>query len=211
MNDQVNAFRALLETLDRVGAENAVNQALATLTPIQVIDRIVVPALEEIGRAWESGEVALSQVYMSGRICEALVEAVLPPSDPDRKHQPRSAIVTLSDFHMMGKRIVYSHMRASGFELFDYGRMDVDELVDRVLADKIRVLMISVLMLPSALKVADVCRRLKEAGLAVRVIVGGAPFLFDENLWREVGADAMGRNAAEAVTLVSEWMEEMEA
>ena len=43
MNDQVNAFRALLETLDRVGAENAVNQALATLTPIQVIDRIVVP------------------------------------------------------------------------------------------------------------------------------------------------------------------------
>ena len=160
MNDQVNAFRALLETLDRVGAENAVNQALATLTPIQVIDRIVVPALEEIGRAWESGEVALSQVYMSGRICEALVEAVLPPSDPDRKHQPRSAIVTLSDFHMMGKRIVYSHMRASGFELFDYGRMDVDELVDRVLADKIRVLMISVLMLPSALKVADVCRRL---------------------------------------------------
>jgi methanogenic corrinoid protein MtbC1 len=148
---------------------------------------------------------------MSGRICEALVEAVLPPSDPDRKHQPRSAIVTLSDFHMMGKRIVYSHMRASGFELFDYGRMDVDELVDRVLADKIRVLMISVLMLPSALKVADVCRRLKEAGLAVRVIVGGAPFLFDENLWREVGADAMGRNAAEAVTLVSEWMEEMEA
>jgi len=167
MNDQVNAFRALLETLDRVGAENAVNQALATLTPIQVIDRIVVPALEEIGRAWESGEVALSQVYMSGRICEALVEAVLPPSDPDRKHQPRSAIVTLSDFHMMGKRIVYSHMRASGFELFDYGRMDVDELVDRVLADKIRVLMISVLMLPSALKVADVCRRLNEAGLAV--------------------------------------------
>lgn len=62
MNDQENAFRALLETLDRVGAENAVNQALATLTPIQVIDRIVVPALEEIGRAWESGEVA-SQIH----------------------------------------------------------------------------------------------------------------------------------------------------
>ena len=45
----------------------------------------------------------------------------------------------------------------------------------------------------------------------MRVVVGGAPFLFGENLWRGVGADAMGRNAAEAVTLVSEWMEEMEA
>jgi methanogenic corrinoid protein MtbC1 len=73
--------------------------------------------------------VALSQVYMAGRFCEALVERVLPPSDPDRKHQPRSAIVALNDHHLLGKRIVYAQMRASGFELFDYGRMDVPELV----------------------------------------------------------------------------------
>ena len=96
-----------------------------------MVDQVVVPALEQIGLAWEKGDVALSQVYMSGRICEELVEQVLPPSDPDRKHQPRSAIVVLCDYHMLGKRIVYSQMRASGFELFDYGRMDVDELVER--------------------------------------------------------------------------------
>ena len=51
----------------------------------------------------------------------------------------------------------------------------------------------------------------KEAGVVVRVIVGGAPFLFDDKLWREVGADAMGRNAAEAVALVGGWMQEMDA
>jgi PAS domain S-box-containing protein len=86
---------------------------------------LVVPALEQMGSAWQDGSVALSQVYMAGRFCEELVERVLPPSDPDRKHQPRSAIVLLNDYHMLGKRIVYSVMRASGFELFDYGRMDV--------------------------------------------------------------------------------------
>ena len=153
--------------------------------------------------------MALSQVYMSGRICEELVEQVLPPSDPDRKHQPRSAIVVLCDYHMLGKRIVYSQMRASGFELFDYGRMDVDELVERALADQIRVLLISVLMLPSALKVKQVCARLKAAGAPIRIAVGGAPFLFDDRLWQEVGADAMGHNAADAVSLVEGWMREM--
>lgn len=52
----------------------------------------------------------------------------------------------------------------------------------------------------------------KDCGCGVvRLRGGGAPFLFDENLWREVGADAMGRNAAEAVTLVSEWMQGMKA
>ncbi|MBT9495924.1 MAG: cobalamin-dependent protein [Zoogloea sp.] len=210
MNEWIVSFRAALETLDRLGAESVVNQALAHLTPILVVDQIVVPALEQIGLAWEQGDIALSQVYMSGRICEELVEQLLPPSDPDRKHQPRSAIVVLSDYHMLGKRIVYSQMRASGFELFDYGRMDVDELVKRVLADNIRVLLISVLMLPSALKVGQVCTRLKAAGLPVKVVVGGAPFLFDDKLWSEVGADAMGRNAAEAVTIVERWMREMQ-
>jgi methanogenic corrinoid protein MtbC1 len=107
---------------------------------------------------------------------------------------------------MLGKRIVYSLMRASGFELFDYGRMDVDELVARVLAEKIRVLLISVLILPSALKVREVCTRLKAEGAPIKVAVGGAPFLFDDQLWREVGADAMGRSAADAVAIVNDWM-----
>jgi len=210
MNAWINPFADALEKLDRIGAERVFNQALSQLTPIQTIENVVVPALDRIGLAWEQGDVALSQIYMSGRICEELVDRVLPPSDPDRKHQPRSAIVVLSDYHMLGKRIVYSVMRASGFELFDYGRMDVDQLVERALADKIRVLLISVLMLPSALKVGEVCARLKAAGAPVKVAVGGAPFLFDAKLWQEVGADAMGASAADAVAIVQRWMEEMQ-
>jgi methanogenic corrinoid protein MtbC1 len=169
----------------------------------------VVPALQHIGQAWDEGSVALSQVYMAGRFCEALVERVLPPSDPDRKHQPRSAIVALNDHHLLGKRIVYAQMRASGFELFDYGRMEVPELVARVQADRVRVLLVSVLMLPSALQVREVCARLKSADSGIRVLVGGAPFLFDAQLWREVGADAMGHSASDAVTIVERWMGDM--
>lgn len=210
MDTLIRNFRESLEELDRLRAETLFRDALQSLTPIQAVERLVVPALEQIGAGWEAGDVALSQVYMSGRFCEELVEHVLPPSDPDRKHQPRSAIVVLGDYHMLGKRIVYSVMRASGFELFDYGRMEVDELVERVLADRLRVLLISVLILPSALRVREVCRRLREAGAPVRVLVGGAPFLFDAEMWREVGADAMGRNAAEAVGIVTGWMGELQ-
>jgi methanogenic corrinoid protein MtbC1 len=210
MDERIAQFQEALESLDKIRADALFREALKEQTPIQVVERLVVPTLERVGQAWHDGTVALSQVYMSGRFCEELVERVLPPSDPDRKHQPRSAIVVLSDYHMLGKRIVYSVMRASGFELFDYGRMDVDELVARVLADKLRVLMISVLILPSALKVGEVCAKLKAAGAPVKVLVGGAPFLFDEQMWREVGADAMGSSAAEAVSIVEGWMGELQ-
>ncbi len=201
-------FREALATLDRIKAETLFQKALAGRSAIEAVEGIVVPALEQIGQAWNEGSIALSQVYLSGRLCEELVEQALPPSDPDRKHQPRSAIVVLNDYHTLGKRIVYSVMRASGYELFDYGRMDVDELVARAHADRIGVLLISVLMLPSALKVREVRAGLEARGARVKIAVGGAPFLFDPELWREVGADAMGHTAADAVGIVAGWMEE---
>ncbi|MEI6600857.1 MAG: cobalamin-dependent protein [Comamonadaceae bacterium] len=210
MKQLIEQFQQSLAALDRVKADALFQEALATMAPIQAVEQLVVPSLEHIGAAWHRGDLALSQVYMSGRFCEALVDGALPPSDPDRKHQPRSAIVVLSDYHDLGKRIVYSIMRASGFELFDYGRMDVDQLVERAIADQLRVLMISVLILPSALKVKQVCSRLKERGVDVKVVVGGAPFLFDAQLWQDVGADAMGSSASEAVAIVERLMGAMQ-
>ncbi len=208
MEQEIDRFCAALEALDRVRAEAIFYGALARMPPVQAIERLVVPALDQMGRGWQEGRVALSQVYMGSRYCEELVGRVLPPSDPDRKRQPRAAIAVLDDHHLLGKQIVYSVLRASGFELFDYGSLGREELVERVLADRLEVLLISVLMLPSALGVAAVVAQLRARGSAVRIAVGGAPFLFDAGLWREVGADAMGRNAADAVKLLEGWMGE---
>ena len=209
MDELPSQFRDALESLDRPRIEALFQRALASQTPMQVLETLVAPALEQMGEAWNAGRISLSQIYMASRICEEMVERILPAMAPERKGQPRHAIVVLSDYHMLGRRIVLAVMRASGFDIMDYGRMDVDELVQRVLDDDVRILLISVLMLPAALKVKAVRARLDASGRKVRIAVGGAPFLFDAELWREVGADAMGRNAADAVSIVQRWMEEM--
>lgn len=205
----IQEFRDALASLDRVRAEAAFLRALSEKSAIVAVEELVAPALTQLGEDWREGTVALSQIYMSGRYCEELVESALPPSDPDRKRQPRSAIVVLGDYHSLGKRIVYSVLRASGFEIFDYGRMEADALVERALADRIRVLLISVLMLPSALNVRAVRDRLDACGAEVKIAVGGAPFAFDPELWREVGADAMGHTASDAIRILEGWMGEM--
>jgi methanogenic corrinoid protein MtbC1 len=209
MDELPSQFRYALESLDRPRIEALFRHALASQTPMQVLETLVAPALEQMGEEWNAGRTSLSQIYMSSRICEDMVARVLPPMAPERKGQPRHAIVVLSDYHVLGKRIVLAVMRASGFDILDYGRMDVDELVQRVLADNVKILLISVLMLPAALKVKAVRSKLDASGRQVRIAVGGAPFLFDAELWREVGADAMGRNAADAVSIVQRWMEEL--
>ena len=169
---------------------------------MEQLKQIVVPALERIGSGWETGRIALTQIYMAGRICEELVEKILPREAPDRKHQPEMAITVLKDYHLLGKRIVLSALRASGYELKDYGRMDVDELVQQTLEDKIELLFISALMLPSALQVESVKEQLDQSKSPPRIVVGGAPFRMDETLWKEVGADAMGFDPSDAVTLI---------
>jgi hypothetical protein len=76
--------RALL-SLDRLTARRVLLQANSQWTPIQRVEKLVVPALLHIGEEWEAGRVALSQIYMSGRICEDLVTEILPIGDPGRK------------------------------------------------------------------------------------------------------------------------------
>lgn len=197
-----------LAALDRPRIEALVQQAIDRSDPMHAVEEVMVPALIRLGNEWSDGRIALSQIYMSSRICEDIVERILPTPASVSKNQPRIAIAVLSDYHSLGKRIVLSVMRASGFDILDYGRMEVDELVERVLADNVKILLISTLMLPSALKVRDVRAALDARDSRVRIAVGGAPFLFDSELWHEVGADAMGRNAPEAVTIVRRWQED---
>ena len=46
------------------------------MSPIQLAEKVVAPALERIGDDWKAGDASLSQVYMSGRICEKLVDEI---------------------------------------------------------------------------------------------------------------------------------------
>jgi methanogenic corrinoid protein MtbC1 len=199
----IDRFEQALLSVDRLGARHILTASRGGQTPLQLVESLVLPALERIGEGWEQGQIALSQVYMSGRVCEELVDSILPPDSSIRGNQPRMAIAVLEDYHLLGKRIVYSALRASGFELLDYGRVDVDGLVRQVREDEIQILLISTLMLPSALRVRDLRSRLDESGLDVKIVVGGAPFRFDDQLWLEVGANAAGRNASEAMNIVT--------
>lgn len=196
-------FKDYLLSMDRTGAEIIIQELTKSNHPFQIAENLITPVLEEIGREWEEGELALSQVYMSGRICEELIDLILPPKNPDRKNNPKIAVATLEDHHILGKRIVYSILRATGYDLFDYNTVNGEELVSKTLEDSIEVLLISTLMLPSAIKAGEVISKLKKANPGIKIMVGGAPFRFDPSLGKEIGADRTGKNASEAIDFLN--------
>lgn len=205
MSARLDEFESALLALDRVRVTELLDAVAASQTPLLAVESLIRPALERIGKLWEDNRCALSQVYMSGRICEEMVDILLGPAVTTPRIAPgnaRLALAVLDDYHLLGKQIVRTVLRAAGWPVLDYGRQTVAELVARTCADQIDILMISTLMLPSALQVREVTTQLRTVSPRTRIVVGGAPFRFDPELWKEVGADAMGMNAAEAVAIV---------
>lgn len=209
LTGHIHEFEHAVLTLDRLRAQGVLASIPGLTSPFDLADKIIGPALERIGFGWQEGRVSLSQLYMSGRIAEELIEETLPPENPGRPNQPKMAIVSLLDHHSLGKRVVYAALRAAGYAVQDFERADVYELVDRVLAEQIQVLLISATMQTSAQRVKDVRKRLDFARAKTRIIVGGAPFRFDTYLWQDVGADAMGYDAADALKVVPRILAEL--
>lgn len=212
MSEQNREFEEALLSLDRVKAKDIILSLSEKNGAMTTVENVVVPVLSHIGEGWESGELALAQIYMSGRLCEELIDIILPPADHHRTSQPKMAIAVLEDHHTLGESIIYSLLRASGFAIRDYGHgVTVDQLVQHVIDDNIEVLLISVLMLRSALRVKDLTSELKSRGLNTKVVVGGAPFRFDPDMWQEVGATAVGINGNDAIRIVTQLLEEAQS
>jgi len=208
--DYIEKFEKALLSIDKVAAQKIIMEIQRSEGTMYCVENFIVPTMDKMGTGWENGSVALSQLYMSGRICEELIDNIFPAINLAQRHQPKMAITVLNDYHFLGKRIVYTILRASGFELQDYGAVrDIETLVTQIKNDDIKILLVSVLMLNSALQVKTLIEMLKNAQLKTKVIVGGAPFRFDTKLWQEIGADAMGKTASDAIDIVSKMMEKI--
>ncbi|MBC8426175.1 cobalamin B12-binding domain-containing protein [bacterium] len=147
-----------LLSLDRAGVAALFSElsGRGPLDRVLLADAVVAPALLNIGNAWERGTVALSQVYMAGRLVEEALDHYLPPAPP-RPGAPRIGVGVLEDHHALGKRIVCAVLVSAGYDVRDLGAgCSPEALVDGALEHGVDILMVSVLMLNRALRVARV-------------------------------------------------------
>ena len=209
INLPIEDFQTALLQIDRIKAAEIFETIYKKDNNFEILEHLTMAALERIGDGWENGQLSLSQVYMSGIICEELVEQYIPKYMVLCKNKPKIAIAVLQDHHALGKRIVSSVLRAGGYDIVDFGQgLSVEEIVDKTIEGEIEVLLISTLMLPSALKVKKVVEKLREEGVSAKIIVGGAPFRLDPSLWQKVNADADGKNGTKVKQMIETWGKE---
>lgn len=204
-NQTLADFEAALVDADRAGAARLL-RGFPNGSAAELADRLIVPAFDRLGAAFERGDVALSQLYVAGRVCEALLDELAAERPRDELVRPRLGVAVLEDHHVLGKRVLLSVLRASGHEPIDLGHgIGAEDLARRARTERLQVLLVSVLMLRSALRVKDLVAILAcDGGPPLPVIVGGAPFRLDPKLAVEVAASAYGGSATDAPRLVTE-------
>jgi methylmalonyl-CoA mutase cobalamin-binding domain/chain len=174
----------------------------AGLPPDELLLDVISPALNTVGELWSQQKAALTQVYMAGRLAEEATASLLPQTEGI---VPNRGVILLGnapgDYHGLGRHIVATYLRTAGLDVVDLGlSVSAETFVEQTLAHGVRLIAISALMVHTAQSVTEVRRRLDEGGaVEVKILVGGAPFNFDPDLYRRVGAQAMGHDAGEAV------------
>jgi len=157
-----------------------------------------------VGDRWARGDAFITEVMLSASALKAGLQ-VLEPALKSRGGVRRTLGQVLlgtvqGDIHDIGKAIVGAMLTAAGFEIRDLG-VDIppEKFVEEVRKAKPDIIGLSSLITASMPGQKKVIEALQQAGLRdrVKIIIGGAPVT--EAYAKEIGADAYGEDAFDAV------------
>lgn len=210
MNESILAVSNAIDELDIDGIEALVAKCLEeNLSPEEVIQEGISKGLEIVGRKFEEGEYFLADLIMAGEVVKEampILKAKMNPGDGNSKGTVILATVS-GDIHEIGKNIVGMILSANGFEVIDLG-VDVPaaKIIDTAKSTGARLIGLSALLTTMVHSIREVVDASRAAGFRdeVKIVIGGA--CTSGNLCEEMGADAYGETAIDALRIFSSYI-----
>lgn len=181
---------------------------LNTVTPLEIVDSYLIPALDEVGRRYEIGDIFLPQLIQSAEAVKnafGVLKGALTESGETRLSKGKILLATVKgDVHDIGKNIVKILLENYGFEAIDLGKdVSVESIVETAAREDIRLVGLSALMTTTVKSMEDTIKALKDNNIPCKVMVGGA--VLNEEYARMIGADFYARDAREGVKIAREF------
>ena len=187
----------------------AVAQTQAEIDAGTAIETILndglISAMDEVGERFSAGELFVPEMLMAAQAMKAGL-ALLKPHLGEGGSQSKGTVVigtVKGDLHDIGKNLVSMMMEGAGFDVIDLG-VDVEsEAFVKSAAEKnADVIALSALLTTTMPAMESTVKAVKEAGMATRTIIGGAPVT--QAFADQIGADGYSADAPGAVKLVKE-------
>jgi MerR family transcriptional regulator, light-induced transcriptional regulator len=176
LNGDAVSLLPLLLSQDSASAHNQIkqlrNQGLAT---VDIISKVILPAMREIGQRWLAAEIGVSQEHVASEIARKLIISLGPGFAP---MEPSGRTVLVScvpgEEHDLGVMALSIFLEAGGWRVSYPGRsMPIQELTDAVKKFSPDVVFLSLTMLSRLYAAISTAVEIKKTRPKTRVILGG--------------------------------------
>ena len=190
------------------GEAGAATRALLdTHAPMDIVDNVLIPALDKVGADFEQNKVFLPQLIQSAGAAQAAFEVIRDTlAQREGGSVSRGTIVLATvkgDIHDIGKNIVKVLLENYGYTVIDLGRdVDPSAVVEAARTHQAPLVGLSALMTTTLKSMAETIEALHAAGLPCKIMVGGA--VLTPEYAREIRADFYAKDAKESVDIAKQ-------
>jgi 5-methyltetrahydrofolate--homocysteine methyltransferase len=201
MNEQLHPLTQAVIAGKRKEVAELIKQCLAAGEKAgDIVENRLVPGMMAVGEKFKRNEIFVPDMLIAGRAMkEALkiLEPLLVVAGVKPEH--RAVIGTVEgDLHDIGKNLVAMMWKGANIEVIDLGvNVPPAKFVETIKQQKPELVGLSTLLTTTMPAMRDTVKAIRDAGLAVKVVIGGAPIT--QEFAREIGADGYSPDAGSAV------------
>lgn len=174
---------------------------------MEIVNEILIPALDKIGALFEQGKVYLPQLILSAGVAQNCFEVIKEHmSRGNEKPVSKGKIVLATvkgDIHDIGKNIVKVLLENYGYTVIDLGKdVEYQAVVDAAIEHKVKLVGLSALMTTTLVSMEETIKLLRKNNVDCKVVVGGA--VLTPEYAKQIGADFYAKDAKETVDIAKQ-------
>ena len=208
--DAVATFKYAIKNGLAERAKESILKVLAEKDPMDIVDHVIIPSLNEVGQSYEAGRLFLPQLMQSAEAVQAAFEILkahlLATGDAPINRGKVLLATVYHDVHDIGKNIVKVVMENYGYQVFDLGK-NVPPLtvLDTCLKHDIKLVGLSALMTTTVVSMKETIILLREKCAGITIVVGGA--VLSPEIAHAIGADYYAKDASEMVKIATRFFQ----
>jgi 5-methyltetrahydrofolate--homocysteine methyltransferase len=195
---------AIIDGDDQLALEITQQALKEEVNPVEIINKWMIPAMDEVGRRFEAQELFFPEMLIAARAMKRALEPIRPLMAASGVEPIARVVIgtVKGDLHDIGKNMVGHMLEGAGFEVHDIG-IDVpaDKFIEAAKTRDAKILALSALLTTTMPEMQKIVELVDRSGLhnTIKIMVGGAPIT--QAFADEIGADGFGENAGSAVSV----------
>lgn len=179
-------------------------ELLKTHDTMDIVDNMLIPALDKAGADFEQGKIFLPQLIMAASVAQAAFEEIksymMKKGDATVSKGKIVLATVKGDVHDIGKNIVKVLLENYGFEVIDLGKdVPPEAVVEAAVKYKVKLVGLSALMTTTLGAMEDTIKLLHENNVPCKIVVGGA--VLTREYAEKICADFYAKDAKETVDI----------